>query len=318
MFATPTHTNFELCVGSDWHASWARANLEGETSDLLGPDMHVTLGDIVRDKFSDNGLSNYTHWADTALVLGNHDVWNGGRESSGRYDWKNSQATQTELYNRFFAPHASSAKMTIEKNTTWWYREFPEKSMLFIGLNCMVVGDTLHSQQKRFLQARLQHALDNNLRVIIGYHWAMREFKYIPCTFSDNIRYYNLKVYHGELESNYAYDTELLECVDAFIANGGRFVCWMHGHEHDDVVGYYEIGDRKQLCIVVTSELESWKNTLVRLDANVSQVAFDHITVDGLDNITIRRYGAQTVRLGGVYRKEMKITPKGRIIWQKG
>ena len=70
--------------------------------------------------------------------------------------------------------------------------------------------------------------------------------------------------------------------VDTFIANGGKFICWMSGHTHSDQCHTFTRNGRKQLSLVFSNSGLSMTSS--KRVANYSSDCFQYIAFDLLKN----------------------------------
>lgn len=281
--------NFSILASADTHGYMSDFNVFGSCIEAFNSDAAVLLGDICESRWSDIGenLSNYHCWDDTLRIVGNHDVL---KDAIG-WDWTN-QATQTEVYTRFFA---NDNPVAMQENTTYWAKRFADKNTMVIGGNCMLIGESNQQAQYTFFETALETALANDDTVIICYHWPLNvSLNSLNTNFSiaSVDSFYNGDA-HGELKSQtQTFENSLLALVDDFISQGGKFACWLCGHEHRDDVGVYN-GEYKQLYISLTSY--HYLNDLINHSINdyTDGLAFDRIEIlPESETVKIYRYGA--------------------------
>lgn len=112
---------------------------------------------------------------------------------------------------------------------TYYFKDYPDQ-----GIRLIVLDHTLHqpdsvTQQADWLSAVLTEAAQADLAVIGATHAACLEVEPIACTFTSTTRV------QVTSESYFTRDV-YLERVQEFIDCGGRFCCWLSGHEHVDFV----------------------------------------------------------------------------------
>ena len=130
--------NFQLCLASDVHNDQPRfrnAALATDGFDTI--DCLVSLGDMVANNMNNRNSANYV-FEKTAdmqkpflMVLGNHDVGN-----SQYVRWA---IGKQEAYDIFMQPFHDRGILSDEENpqgTCHWYKDFADKNIRLIGLNC--------------------------------------------------------------------------------------------------------------------------------------------------------------------------------------
>lgn len=181
-------------------------------------DDTVCTGDMVRLRYND-GMAFWTGIEETENILitiGNHDMLGG---TSG-YDYQNQAVPQSTLYTTFF--HPEEWDVTMESETTYYYKDYTTKNIRFIGLNCMLWDDEETAQQTWFANV-LADAKTKGLSVIIGAHYCIGKSEQIKCNFTT--------IDKGAPVSAVLRDFYTTAIQD-FVNNGGEFICCLAGHSH--------------------------------------------------------------------------------------
>ena len=200
----------------------------------------IDTGDTVYDQYTD-GVSFMTDSGlDVAFrAIGNHDTWKGVTTTD-----------KATIYNYIFAPFVEkwAANGMIQpadattNNVMYWYKDYADKKVRLIGLDCMYQDD---SQLSWFLNL-LSETLNSNspaygYTIVIASHVIPADAE--QATFLHNA--------DGELSSFCHYglikvqnspaiyfDDAYINGVDSFIEQGGKFGIWLCGHTHRNVVFY--------------------------------------------------------------------------------
>ena len=178
-------------------------------------DDTICTGDMVYRKYADG----MTFWdevdgSDSILMcMGNHDAWKPNASTL---------ATQAEQYSQYFDPYIANWDCTYESGKTYYYKDYSEKNIRLIAINCMLTGSDETAQQTWFASV-LASAITEGLSVIVITHYVPPATK-VDCGFSSID-------YDGWTTGlNEAYP----QMIDSFVEGGGEFICWLAGHEHVD------------------------------------------------------------------------------------
>lgn len=234
---------------------------------LLLADDYLCTGDMVSGKF-DNPFLFYPTTENvmarsTLLCIGNHDAIN---DPTG-WDWTQT-ATQEQLYNKFFAPTIGYWGVTHEGTNTYYYKDYPSHGIRLIVLNDMLQGADLYAQQYWLENT----ALDTSYSVVIAKHYIPGTAIDIPCAFTSL----------DSRSSISTKDTGIDDIVQQFINNGGKFICYLCGHTHQDLVVYLT-DYPSQIAIVIDAAgrvvCNAWSDVM-RYDDQRSRDLFNMIQFD--------------------------------------
>ena len=275
---------------SDIHGdkkSWDRM-IEFKTRYREYIDDAICTGDIVdntivNDKtFLENGCDG------VMLSLGNHDCAKSG--------WNKHDTTSQECYEALFEPYIENWGVTYEVNKCYYYKDYTEQKIRLIVLDTTIgyneSNEHWNSTQMSWFEARLSEARTNGYHVIVAQHyWAVKSSgrTYVDCTFT-------CKNPLGEGEA--IIPSEAMDAVQAFINDGGIFICWISGHTHRDFV-YYPTAYPKQLGLVVdcASGYSSAKNVCDE-DRQAGTKSIDAFNIYAFDTtrkiIKVIRIGSDT------------------------
>lgn len=252
--------------------------LANSVSDI---DDIICTGDIVKDHFSDGlGFWNFIEGSEKILtVIGNHDVV---IDSS---DW-NNLISQAQRYETFIAPYASNWGAVTTENKSYYYKDYADGKLRLIVLDCML-KNTDATEQNTWLANVLSSAKSSGYSVVIAEHYPVSNARKIDCTFTNGIR---------DIQSYNVLDTSYQQTVQAFIDNGGDFVCYLAGHVHNDEI-LYNADYPKQIFVMVDTadygiNAEYYSDT-ARQYGEKSQDLFNLVSIDTYAKlIKIIRIGA--------------------------
>lgn len=285
---------------SDLHG--CTANLErivefyGAYSEYIADAIHT--GDVVAGYWDNPNPWNQVKGAEKILnVVGNHDCWKGHKvwaESEIPYD-----ASAEDAYKTIMAPFIKGWNVTqptgvSDRNSENWcacyyYKDYPKSKLRLIVLDCM--HDRDGGAQVRWFENVLQDAADKGLTVVCAEHYfAQTGLASVDSGFSTNPYVYGC--YDPDKPQIECLRDVFFTCVDKFIDNGGAFVCWLSGHDHEDYIGLV-CGHERQLQILVGKAGE--KDIYIHEDrtpGTLNQDLFNLVTVNPSKHLlVIQRIG---------------------------
>lgn len=257
-------------------------------------DEMILTGDLVDNKSQPMDFFNYA--ADhehILLVLGNHDQATGGAGQTG-----DNSLSESDAYDKYMAPYIAGWNVNYASGQTYWYKDYAASKIRLIGMNTNYRGRTgatadeqaAEDAEYSWLTAALDGAKAAGYAVVIAQHYPLGGTA-VSCNFhmpdKDLANSAKPNVY-----------SRWVQAVDAFIAGGGEFVCWLAGHSHADLV---TVGgaNNAQLCFTVTTQ-SSAANINICADAERavgtrSEDAFNVIAIDqGAKLVKLARIGANT------------------------
>ena len=231
-------------------------------------------------------------------LIGNHDCWKGHKtwsETDIPYD-----ATAEDAYKVFISPYVASWKVvqpdgvnkksSIYYSACYYYKDYPQSGVRLIALDPLHYDDV----QDSWFASVLEDARLKGITVVAAQH-------YYSQTGLDSID----SGFSTQSGIAACADTERpqIECMreqafltlDRFIDNGGTFVCWLSGHDHEDYIGYVR-GHERQLQILVdkAGEKDGYMHE-DRTPGTVNQDSFNLVTVNPSKNLlVIQRIGCST------------------------
>ena len=189
-------------------------------------DDAICTGDLV----AWNAGSGFGHWgrvkgAEKILfVSGNHDFV----KDKPYWDW-DDRLTKKEMFDTYYSKFIKNWNVTYEEGNTYYYKDYPEKKIRLIGLDC-ALKDEENEEQLSWFKGALAGAKVRDLSVIVAYHYNPRNAVQIKCNFTDYDHYDE----EGSLDDM----TEYNKTVDEFINQGGKFIMWLTGHTHWEQFAY--------------------------------------------------------------------------------
>ena len=208
----------------------------------------ICTGDLVTASYGGGDYENI--WLKTAgtsdilFAIGNHDTYRQGGSPHGTL-------TAAEKYAAYFDGHTSGWEITMESDTSYYYKDYAESGIRLIVVDTSV-GDS-DPDQKTWLETVLADAKTLNYAVIVAAHYlrlnSSTDIK--SATIYDNC-WSNTRARAAGTDTM-TYDwtgTDIVKCVTDFISNGGTFICYLIGHTHSDIIGY-PTGHPDQLIITV-------------------------------------------------------------------
>lgn len=221
----------------------------------------VHTGDGVMCYFDDENIFETVPGAGKVLiVIGNHDCWKGHLtwpETHYPYD-----ATKADAYERFFIGEDPAAPAIERWNVTrpegvedaqspdykacYYYKDYDFSGARLVVLDCIHYDEA----QDEWLEAGLDGALNKGYAVIIATHYpAQQGLRPVKAEFTPSGEDYpdDLNPVDRQMDCT---PIAAFDRVDSFIDRGGKFVCWLSGHEHNDYYGFVK-GHERQIQILV-------------------------------------------------------------------
>ena len=207
-------------------------------------------------------------------VVGNHECWISGDTWPHPYN-----ATAAQVYTKFFAPYISEWNViSPSSNLCYYYKDYSTAKVRLIVL------DAIHydSAQESWFEATLAGAKANDYRVVTVSHYpAQTGITGFDCTFNSIVRLISPVADPEVGEQIERLQESAFDVVDNFINDGGEFVCWLSGHQHDDFIGVVK-DHTQQIQIIISCGLQSNKySDCARTSKTKTQDLFNVFTVDG-------------------------------------
>lgn len=196
----------------------------------------ICTGDMCESRFADD--ASFITDKGFLLCVGNHDAL---ADASG-WDWT-QMATQAQLYNKFFAD-ITSWGVTYTPNITYYYKDYTNKGIRLIVLSNFVSTEDMEVQ-KTWLTNILNDAITNDLSVIIAMHYHPNNAVKIDSNFT--------KI-DTSPQSTSTSGGAIPYRVQQFIQGGGKFICYLVGHEHSDyILNSSDYPNQIAICIDASS-----------------------------------------------------------------
>lgn len=234
----------------------------------------INTGDTVNDNFDDDfsfylngGTSLYLH------SIGNHEVKKGS-----------SEVTLKGVYDKYLKPQIANWGVVQPQNAEslglcYYYKDYADKGVRLIMFDSVLYMNYAASgiYEATWLENVLEDAITKNLSVVVATHY--------PTTglFDNgfNTPFNSLKDQGREYDP---VGNGIIATIDTYIKKGLKFICWLSGHTHLDMVGkvaYAETLGNSQLSIVVENAgcSDGW-NDSARVKNTKSQDAFNLIAFD--------------------------------------
>lgn len=266
--------NLTLLFFSDLHACATPLERIGKFAEEYCIDNNIKYIDAVVAG-GDNvnrATDNYTFWEQCGArsflpVVGNHELLiPEDKVSTGEYQTPQINGVNVAInsmpysakfvYEREFAPFLSATNFTsIVENKCYWYKDFANAKIRLIGIddyhwkespirltdntlaNEYPDGETLdNGEQLEWFENTLASAKSLGYSVIVVHHAPARFDSPIQCSFT-SLDFQNNIATDPTSPSGAPYTKEPFEAVQSFIDGGGKFICWLTGHLHQDAVG---------------------------------------------------------------------------------
>lgn len=256
---------FNFLHFSDIHKNEVELKRIREFSKLYEPYLCdvINTGDSVKGL----GTEDFAWYAENGSkflnVIGNHDSATSQSSSSG-WTGLGKQAT----YDKFIAPFIANWGVSHTDGNNYYYKDYVSSrnyggeqkwvKLRLVVLDCMFYDEA----QNTWLTTTLSDANANGFDVIIAIHASPAETDAIPCTYTSIDSFIQPAGWASYSTAN------AIQVVKNFIDNGGKFVCWLGGHVHHDMMGKIT-EDNRQLVV------------LVETCSNNEQEGFDRPYIEG-------------------------------------
>lgn len=284
------NSDFKFFYFSDVHESQSNLNRIIQLANIWGVD---NVNTIINGGDTNNSSHNSYDWfeyeisqskIDVLSCIGNHDAW------IENWDWIDKK----EIYENYISlvPKYFSIQQPFnaaEKGLLYYYKDYNNIRIIVIdGMSVSGKHYYWDAEECLWFQTVLEDARKNNLAVICVAH---APFAADDATLDSNITFNNIFGYRNNykddnisiINDGLQIKEESLICVDKFIKDGGRFICWLSGHNHYDNV-IYSIKHSEQLMVVIgtanydRSSLDSYYRT-----ENESSIFYDRFNYIGVD-----------------------------------
>lgn len=243
----------------------------------------ICTGDMV-EYWVNGDMSFWTNDADATdimTVIGNHDAK--AEESSAKPNYQ--RYTMAECRSMYMS-NLSSWGVTAPSGATYYYKDYSNSGIRLIVLDA-TLRDSDASGQLTWLTNTLASAKSSSLSVVIAEHYEPQNPVLIPSDFTNNV--------HNPVTATwFAFDESYQSAVQSFINGGGKFICYIAGHQHTDYV-CYNSNYPDQIFFVVTCAYpdmrftDQMRATGTPTATCCNMIAFDTTT----KSIKVLRFGAK-------------------------
>ena len=245
-------------------------------------------------------------------VMGNHEQFNTGQYVNGVEITSWNKNSQKMNYDKLIAPFLTDTGITVQEDHTYWYKDYADQKIRLIGIDnyhwrehVVMDGGAIgyeyadgtmcdNGEQASWFETTLAGAKTAGYSVIVLGH-APSIFDLIDSPFT-TLDYIN------DIGGN---QREAVDIVQDFIDGGGKFVCWLHGHIHQDAIGHIKDRPEQFQINIDTCRYGTIFGTLVAWGENkkilntMSEDVFDVISVDSnRQYLTVMRFGCDSDRWG--------------------
>ena len=298
------HT-FNFLHFSDIHKNEVELKRIKDFSELYKP----YLCDVINtgDSVAGLGTEDFSWYAENGskflYAIGNHD--SATSHSSGGWTGLGKQAT----YEKFIAPFIADWGVVGSSGNNYYYKDYVSSrnyggvqtwvKLRLIVLDCMFYDEA----QNTWLENTLADARTNGFDVMIAIHTSPASADTIPCTYTS---------INGSIQpSGWAsYSTgNAVEVVKNFINNGGKFICWLGGHVHRDMMGKISADNRQLVALIETCS----NNAMDGFDRPYIEGEFEYADAFNIIGIDTYRHLLKIFKVGYEYDGAMR--RKGTFVY---
>lgn len=236
-------------------------------------------------------------------VIGNHD--SATSHSYSGWTGLGKQAT----YDKFIAPFIANWGVVGTSGNNYYYKDYVSSrnyggkqtwvKLRLIVLDCMFYDEA----QNTWLGSILSDANANGFDVMIAIHTSPASTDIIPCTYTS----LNAAIQPSGWAS---YSTEnAVQVVKDFIDNGGKFVCWLGGHVHSDMMGKISADNRQLVALIETCS----NNAIDSFDRPYIEGEFEYADAFNIIGIDTYRHLLKIFKVGYEYDGAMR--RKGTFVY---
>ena len=222
-------------------------------SNLITDAIHS--GDTTAAYYSDTNVWNNVVGAEYIMnSIGNHDCWIEGQTWPYPYSATSEQVFKTIMVgNDSSNPFIDKWGVQYEENKCYYFKDYSNANVRLIVLDSLHYDEEHHS----WFVEKLNEALTQDLHIVCVTHYqCITGQEKIELGGWNSIKY-NLgrKTPTPDSQIDHRLDERPYLAVDNFITNGGKFICWLSGHTHFDMVGF--VNDHtNQLSVVVDTSAD--------------------------------------------------------------
>lgn len=308
-----------FCHTSDQHGNVCGLMDAYRFAEYIGADAVVNTGDVCSYMHS-NGYDFAKSLAEkygtlpTLVAVGNHEAYNVSGEADIR----------SEFIDKFV-----TADYHISAGKTYYYYDFPSKSIRFIVLNSSQTGYSTYNNSGCMMQDQIDFlvstlmSVPSGYGVVIGVHYPLvkknlmipNDYGFMndwpPSQYEKTLPFATslfaiIDAYIGRTTFSIAYTNDgsmnegsgtTVSKTGDFSSANGEFICWMTGHTHQDRVAFFADTTYKQLCLNITCtascDFQTTTDNIPRKGDGVCRNAFNIYTINRTEkNVYITRVGS--------------------------
>lgn len=310
---------FKLLQWSDSHGDNDAVSYTNEViaSAKNNVDAVLHCGDICEYEFENGyGIANLHN---SMLILGNHDCIKDSGTNPKGYIWTD-QPTQAQLYDAFFRPFIHEWGCVGNETETWWYKDYPEKNILLVGMNDAVFG-SIEKAEIEWLEWINNFAKENERKVIIAKHAPMIPTTFEMHNFTKTGAYRNYSIYDDARFYIWSYENNvklhnkllMLDCDLRLIITG---------HTHCDALYFIENKYRRKIpvCTITSTLNDNSYQDVPRTNEgiNTGRFAMNQIELTEDEKLRIYRLGSNTSQNGLTRKGFIWDMKKGKFVVNMG
>ena len=278
----------------------------------------LLTGDITGSRYSnyDKSIMALDGYKDVLMVIGNHDVYDhNGDAPVSDYSDPQYWATQQEKYELWMMgkENAGSANNNIASwgvvqpsgvgvdgyYPCYYYKDYTAQKVRLVVLDCMDRDGA--AVQLAWFNSVLSDTLDEN-NAAYGYHVLVADHFATRISFADTLP---LDTGFHSLADMFAPNigtaiASYADAVDAFINNGGNFVCWLCGHFHWDSVATTAAHPKQLFIAIASASISEHMEHRARVLNQESEDLFNIVAID-----TFRRH-IRVARIGSKFDRYLQ------------
>lgn len=272
---------------ADAHASNSNVKRIFEfTNAVGGVDAVINGGDLVGNLMTED-VTWYDDLVDTCdtdvlMCIGNHDGW--------IEPWTTT-SNPKDIYDKFIAPVADKVDDIVQPQSAetnglcYYYKDYGTIRVIVLAAMSLGFSNVLwNSEQLSWLSSVLSDAITNDKSVICVNH--------APFSKATSVIDYDLPLNSWQKYStwpsmdNGRLNEEAVAAVNSFISNGGKFICWLAGHEHRDFLMTENVY-HNQVLINIASARYNYRHDGVNAQSQfeTNYDAFNYIGIDTANKI---------------------------------
>ena len=298
--ASNSYENLSLLCSTDVHGMVTQMSyyldFYRKYSEYL--DEMINLGDLLGQQYGidtkELPYDDLENFNKVLCAIGNHDVFNynnGATEAGKSYGNIKYWAPNDAKYDRFLknislwgvvSPFGVDVQASPYYKACYYYKDYPLSRIRLIVLDSM----DLTSEQVSWFSGVIEEAQAQGLQVLCASH--------IPMGRDTGLTPFDCNWVGDHLYSYGQRDDSYLNIIDDFIANGGTFICWIHGHYHYEEIGIYTAHPQQVYIILPCTMTRDVHQDVVRLPNDSSVNNFNVISIEPYDKyIRIMKVGCK-------------------------